>query len=289
MHDSDLLVLRLYRNGEVAANFSNWPRYFSGGRKPIHPKLDNADEWLALTPQFRKPSDLRAAWRTSELESAEILPWLASPRPFWGWEDDIVSSGLRGISPKRREAGLRLSLGLPLPSSGPASVRPHCPSSITSAVHRRACRSVWEIRSRLTIVAHNVGGSSVGLDFVLWGPAFDRGLLDATEVRLVLGPPGGADRYTNTLEIAPSDAGSIRVGRFPGARLQPGPASPQAAFRPGVDHRTGLKDWLAGRVEASVSANALSPGRADVHLGFVPSADPSGGQASWTVVVEIRA
>ena len=81
--DSDLLEMKLYRGSATVARFSNWPSYFAAGRKPANPKLDNPGEWLALTPQYRKPSELRAAWRISGLESAE--PLLARVAQTFGW------------------------------------------------------------------------------------------------------------------------------------------------------------------------------------------------------------
>ena len=76
----------------------------------------------------------------------------------------------------------------------------------------------------LTIVAHNIGGPSAGLDVAIWGPALERSLLDAREVRLVLGPPLEGEKLAGPLQAAEGDASPIpiRVARFSVRGCRPG-------------------------------------------------------------------
>jgi hypothetical protein len=141
----------------------------------------------------------------------------------------------------------------------------------------------------LSMVAHNVGGASLGVTVVIWGPALDRGLLDPKEVLLIVGSPLHGSKLTSQLQLAQADLGPIRVANFPNAALRSGPTSPQTAFRPGVDFDTGWEAWLNTRVELSLATPALRLGSGEIHLGLVPAGNPEGGQASLTIRVDVNA
>ncbi len=131
----------------------------------------------------------------------------------------------------------------------------------------------------LRFTAHNRGGASPGVRVAAWGPAVDRGLVEPLSVRIRVGAEG--PETAAGLRREELDGAVLHAADFPGFTIPAGLADPAAAFAHGYDVRS-VDRWLSTAVTAAVELRAAAPGRAGLHVGLVPFANPEAGQAAWT-------
>jgi hypothetical protein len=146
-----------------------------------------------------------------------------------------------------------------------------------------------ELRIGATTV--NVGGPSTGLDIVVFGTALS--LVDVERFELLIGSP----RTSRHRELAVRDAkgtddAPLRTCAVPDAAIPAGLAVPAHQLFAGAaqaDVMRALEARMAAQVHVNVVGRVRVPGEGELHVGFVPHANPEDGQTSSTWALRVSA
>lgn len=288
VHDSDLLELRLFRHGNPMKMFCNWPDYFADQNNLAQSRAEDGaghtKAWRDLLLNSSTEQDLRAAWESSSTfeEASKILERMA---PLVGWNSEWATVGFDSITERLSLTCKKLYF-----QKKKSQISYSKPPLLAYEGGVDELKAYVGAPLTLSVVAHNTGRASQGITIVVWGPAFDEGIVDPTTVTLTIGPQEANMVFETSLDLTPSETGQLRLARLTEVMLPQGLASPAAAFKArSGNYKQGINAWLATRVEVSMKTFALREGTADLHIGLVPIGNPEAGQTSWTIELQIRA
>lgn len=290
VHDGDLLELSFFLAGNQIGEITNWPDYFSGASKPSSPFEENDSHlhfWQDVFVEGATEEDFRNAWTVQnhfELGDA-ILTRLA---PLVKWHSDLCKLGYNSIP----EPVLLQCTALHFHHEDFLRSQPDMSAPPTLA-HEGGTDSplITKVGDTVQIlgISNNTGGTSRGVTVVVWGEALDTGLVMLTRVTLLRGPEDSKQLTEAEFAAVPAETGVIYTAEMMDVELFAGFSDVAAAFAAADgEYDAGIKLWLTARLEAHVDCIAMKPGIADIHIGFVPQANPNEGQTSWTIQLEIR-
>ncbi|NTU86078.1 MAG: hypothetical protein HGA45_43245 [Chloroflexales bacterium] len=284
VHDSDLLELHLFRGGRLAASASNWPGYFAGDPPPEAPALaPGALRGLAgLLAPGASPDELQAAWgQWRPAEGAERL--LARLAPLLGWEPALITAGPDTLPPAAVAAGVRLAFSR---AGQPGADEPPVFGHAAGSGPRFKAQVGQAIAAEAQV--HNTGGPSQGLSLVVWGSALARGLVALEGGAVTVGGLTPSAQEPLALSSVESAQGLLAVATLPDLALPRGYTSVAAAVAdaPGRPEQA-VAAWAAAQITVRLQAQALAAGRGELHIGFVPAANPDAGQAVWSLTLEV--
>jgi hypothetical protein len=284
VHDSDVLELALFEDGDEVDRLSTWPGYFEGADKPA-PENRGGDprRWRALLREAGAEQELERAWRLrADFEEPERI--LEAMAAALGWDPAQATTGYRSLPAELRER----SLAVGAPAAASAAPRAAGPPAFGVVGGSEAGLSVaGGSHLETTVVAHNAGGPMRGISVAVEGAGV--ALLADARVSIAVGPPGAASSEPVTLEPREeSPSPTVLVAAFDELAVPSGyPDMAAALAAAGGDYRRGMDAWLACRVEVSFEARAERPGASELVISLLPAENPA-GSASWSLDLEVR-
>jgi len=301
IHDSDVLEMRLWRSGDLLDAYSSCPDYFGPVSRERQVLLaGQPDRWRDLLIDGVSPADLRRVWDESLLFAEATL---AQTAQLLGMDPNRCGTGLRyllhdgadEITAALDAAGfIRLAFRS---AQTPAAVAPPEPPSgppvlTIESGSTGVDTSIGESLTWATCAAGNAGGPGRGLQVVVWGNALDQGLiaLDALAISL---PPDDAAASATWITCEPQAIGSgdsmVRVVRLDDYPLLGDTAGWGDAFIEGSwqNPHAAIAARMHRRISVQLHGTAQAVGQGQLHVGFVPLANPHNGQTSWTFAVNV--
>lgn len=285
VHDSDVLDLRLYRDGELVDRFDSFPGYFEGEATDAE-RAEAAGHPERWTPALAGGVETEALAAVFGAEDGFAERTLAEACALLGCDPRRASLGYRyAAQDPADEAPVTLRFRL---RERPAHERKlDGPPSLEAHASVPAVELAVGDGLRLGYGARSIGGPGRGLSVVVWGEALDLGLLAIDRLELLVGDVrAGARHEVAEPERAGSDGGPCLVLERPEQLLPAGSAMP-FGFVPGVDVAAMMNAMAAGSVHVNVVGRVLAPGRGALHVGFVPHDDRERGQTSMTTDVTV--
>jgi len=242
VHDSDVLEMKLFQDGRALDEHCNWPGYFEG--RDREPQGDER-AWKPVLRSGARPADLKKAWRAGAGRAEETLQEVASALAM---NEELVAVGFNYLDDVKlpRKGKTRLAFCLrerpaherkrvSQKSIGPPRLAPGMPG-IPPPEEQVFGAAPFE-PFIIPVLVHNQGGTGIGLEVTIAGPALEKGLVVVARVEVFAGRHQG-DRVPNL-----SRAGSKRPVRaaFESIPLMAGSRDPLAinvqvhcASRPGA-------------------------------------------------------
>ena len=296
VHDSDVLALRLFRDGRLRDGYTSHPDYGSAtAAAPGRRAGGDPARWRDLLRPGATPEHLGAALAGAGVEAearlrevGRLVGW--SPRwselgyAYLTREDAAAVAGAAALT---RLAALRFRAraapAAPARAAGPPRLLPYAqPPALRQTVGAPLQGVAGSGRS--------VGGPGTGLLVVVWGEAPRRGLIRPTTAQLVAGiggrPPD--DRREQPFAPREADGAPVWYAAFPDVRLpagEPDPATRTAARPAGRAPRRAMDAVFATLVHVNVLGAVLRAGRGVVHVGLVPAENREAGQAVSSVQI----
>jgi hypothetical protein len=291
IHDSDVLELRLFRDGTKVDEFCSWPGYFEGRDKPQSRSLQvespgHPELWRSVLINGATEADLQAAWENSTtLEDAcEILKRIAS---VVGWNQELVSIGIQTM-PSSILTQCTLLRFKAETYSGQRFTSSELPIFCHEGGTEPNLSTCVGEQLEIIAIAHNTGGASQGMSLVVWGSAIAQELVNLSHAVITSGAPETGQVIETSFETILSESGLLQVATLPELILSKGVANPAEAFSAAFgDYDRGMKIWLSTRIHTVLFTSVVCAGTGEIHVGFVPTANPDEGQTSWSIQLDI--
>jgi len=282
VHDSDVLDLRLFRDGARLDEYDSFPDYFGRARKAK----------TALAGQPAKWRELLVGGTEEDLGNA------FAGKPLFAERGLSAIAKLVGLDPRRARTGYRYllgdgELGTSAPFLGPTMLR-----------FRRRERPAWERAAtgppKLTVQGHpgaplelaigdelrvgvstlSAGGASRGLRVVLWGSAIDGELARIERCEVLIGDvrAGARHRMVETHEARDAQGRVLVVAELEDAEIPAGPE--QAGHAAGADFTAFFEAMQARTVHVNVVGRVVQAGASELFVGLTPIANTAGSDAA---------
>lgn len=287
VHDSDVLDLRLYRDGARVDRYDSFPGYFEGkaSKKQKAAAAGHPERWSDLLAGG-SVEELRAAWTGEDLFAEGAL---------------ARTCELIGCDPRRASVGYRYALQEALPegtltlrfrarerpayeqqAEGPTVLEQHAflPGEQQAAVGDEL---------RLSHSTRNVGGGSEGISVVTWGSALGDGLVSIERFELLVGDvsAGAKHRMLVPEERRSTDGEPMRVARVDEQPLPAGVADLEQLWGAGVDPGRVMRAMMSSTVHVNVVGRVLAPGRGTLGVALVPHANREEGASATSFTLAI--
>ncbi len=292
VHDSDVLELRLCREGKVVDRYCSWPEYFEEVSRRNARKLSGKPEkWRELLVDDGNMDRLVQVWSGSRTFAEEVL---ADTAALLGWEQPRVMVGHRYLSseltgaPESREGYTTLAFRMPRSTS--ESLTAEGPSSFGQLTLAPVTELSVGDPLELTATAQSAGGADEGLEVWVGGPALEQGLISIDEVLLRAatrpGKPG-------------SDPSTPRVREEVGAFESDGTSRLDFAIPAGVGDIWSLAQAMPGAMqqatERMISSQVYlilrgtvhSPGSAELEIEVAPLGNLEEGAAGAVTTLRV--
>ncbi|MCE9578436.1 MAG: hypothetical protein K8W52_35245 [Deltaproteobacteria bacterium] len=281
IHDSDVLLLQLCRDGAVIDRYVNAPGYFGRVSKAEQATTrGDAARWSELLVAGATPATLRAAWddRPSFAEAQ-----LARIGELLGWSEGAAGVGHThlGDEPPAGAIALRFRLrARPLHEQHATGA----PRFMRGAYNPEIELAVGDLLTlRCSVIS--TGGPARGLVLAVWGPAIDQALIAPREVTIAR--TRGDARLTWTAPLVRE--GGAWFARLADCEVPAGLVSLDAVARaPAGTTRAAREAWHACAVDATITGAVAAAGDGSLHIGFVPGGDRD-GQMSHTIHLRVSA
>ncbi|MFC4101686.1 hypothetical protein [Paenibacillus xanthanilyticus] len=302
VHDSDLLMMRLYRDGGTADTIVNNLAIFNemvGGGRP-RKRNGLPSKWAEVCAPGIEPVRLKEIWEKETVFADEALERAAE---FLAIPDEAVFRGYNvdpEIQQRTAEDGmvkvlhfrsiLRLTESIDM-------LIPEGPKLDFASWDAHAVSDVG-VKSRVTCGLINKGQTFTGLDVLVWGPAIEEGLIELGAGTMIRISPHFNAREDLSSDPLQHHFEAITPGEGPRQQIS-GYRYPDIAFSEGFLQglypadaiRLGLfNEWMAQTTRAVHSFQLAFTGRgvghSYLHLAFVPI-EPAEGQLSWRLPVYI--
>lgn len=283
VHDSEILNLRLFRNGLIADNFCNDPNYFyeklpSNQRGSSgHPKL-----WREILAPNVTESDLRRIWNeqysTAEdmlIDTARLLGW--NQKQLFLNLTELAENELSGFTCLRFRC-LKQRTFYEEKVAGPPMLKicgsvPTVDLSVNEALN-------------LHFDVYNSGGAGSGLKVLIWGPALQQDFIKLEHIRLQYGQKeiiGNLEAVFKE-KISPTGEKTI-IASFPNFKIIPGFVYPEM-IHPGrflrqQDLKEQIDCWFDNLIHLFIAGQVLAPGNGKLHVVLLPEQNRQDGQAEF--------
>lgn len=282
IHDSDILDLRLYRDGARLDRLDSDPSYYGSTRVSSKKRAElagAAEKWKGLVDD-EAVAALDAAFRADDLFAEGTLHRVT----------EIV-----GIPHAQAATGYRYR------TSGYEEL----PAGTVVLRFRDRARPAWEQAStappglqtesyvagelmlgvgdelRCSLGARSVGRASRGIGVRVWGGAIADERVAVERIELIVGDP----RTNPCVRLLPTstrsaDGAPLLVAEAPDLEIPAGTASPFGGFAPGTNMDAMMAAYARGRVHVNVVGRVIAPGRAELGIGLVPRERPEATAAT---------
>lgn len=284
VHDSDILHLWRFEDGDTIDAFDSTPDYFEPASEEEAASVrGDVSKWRSLLAPGHDEEQLRAAFDVSLDEDQPFAEdVLAQVADVLEMDHDLVMLG-----------HTYLDDAPPLPSHRLRFKRAAgAEQEVTRAINAapallpESSQTHWEgavgDSKPVDLSLQSVGGAGRGLSLAVWGPAIDQGLVRPRSAI------AGDDEVAFTLRVHP-DAGTTWVAVLPSFAIPVG-VDPQEQMRLFREDPTRafalLTDLAADELAAAVDLEALAPGKALLMLGAVPN-DNVQGQCAVEIDVQV--
>lgn len=284
VHDSDVLDLRLFRDGARVDRFDSFPGYFEGkaSKKQKAEAAGHPERWREVLVSG-SVEDLRAAWTAEDLfaeralaETCELVGCDAQ-RAFLGYRNALGSPLPEGTITLRFRSRERPAYEAPV--EGPPVFAQH---AIGPAVQPAAVGDAL----RVSCSTRNEGGAAIGLSVLVWGSAIDQELVEVGRFELLVGNVQAGAKHQS---LMPERTRSTDGERMLVARCedQPIPAGTNATFGPGVDPLAMRNAMMGSTVHVNVVGRVVRAGRGTIEIALVPHANEEDGATATSTTLAI--
>ncbi|MGE0786370.1 MAG: hypothetical protein AB7S26_11935 [Sandaracinaceae bacterium] len=288
VHDSSVLELGLFAEGQRVDRYNSFPDYFDpppeGDDADGAPRADETEasghpeRWSA---QLGADEDaLRAAWQRDALFAEDILRRTCEAV---GCDVARARTGYRYAIEERALPEGTTALRFRLRERPPHERRAEGTPQLALHAHYGGTAIPLGVGDglRLGVSVRNEGGPGLGVRVVVWGDAIDRELVAVDSLELLVGDPRkGATHQFLTPERTGSRSGPILVADRPEQAIPAG--SLAGGQSSGVDPIELMHAMMSSMIHVNVVGRVLAPGNAELSIGFVPSDAVEGGQVGTT-------
>jgi hypothetical protein len=288
VHDSDVLDLRLYRDGAPVDHKNTDPGYFERvSKKKAAALAGHPDAWADLADPAKVADVFRAENLFAEgtLASVAELVGVDRGRASVGYRyfaSDVIPAPEGAVTLRFRS---RVRPSWEESSAGPPGLE------VQSHMGDRVLRLAVPDELRLGLTARSTGAASTGLEVRAWGSALERGAVAIDRFELVLGDAlSKKDRRVVQLEAertASADGTPMWFAKRADLALPAGSQQPPA-FQPGVDVAKMMEAMRRASVHVNVIGRCIAPGAGEIGVALVPLASPK-RSAATIAKVEISA
>lgn len=287
VHDSDVLDLRLYHAGKSCDRLDTAPGYFGGrvSKKQREAVAGDPTKWRAL---ISDENALAEAWRADNLFAERTLTRTCE---LLGVDARRALMGYRylhsdGIEPLKGAITLRFRLRerpvWEATKEGPPMLELH---AYPSAPYRLAIPD----EMRISMSGRNIGGASRGLEIRVWGSALAKQIVAIGRFELVI---GSALRDLGRRAITPTlsrsiDGQPLLIAVLPEEEIPAGAVGLDQGFLPGMDIIKMMDAFQASVVHVNVVGQTIAPGRGELGIAVVPTANPQDGAAATIATIQI--
>jgi hypothetical protein len=276
VHDSDVLLLDLYRQGKRLDHFDSWPGYFEGKPRKVKPKR-HVKAWSTAFPGTEEalsqcfsaePTFAEAALAPLGLALGIEAHRLAVGVQDWSHSQHRGEVEVLSVRAVVRPAHERAAVGPPRLLT-PWQIAEHNHGTVIPDDAVREVEAAEGAELNLHLSTRNVGGPGTGVSVRV---VDDSGKADWRSVRLVLGNPRPQQVVEAPLVRAETvwraDLAEVLLPRGVPIDLQPtGPA----------DMIKVMEAQLAAQVHVAVQGTARRGGKAQATVQVRPQANPGGG------------
>ncbi len=289
IHDSEVLNLRLFRNGLIADNFCSDPHYFyeklpSNQRGTSgHPKL-----WREILAPGVTEAELRRIWNeqysTAEdmlIDTARLLGW-NSKQIFLSLKE-VLENELSGFTCLRFRC-LKQRTFYEEKIAGPPMLKvcggmPNIDLSVNEPLN-------------LHFDVYNSGGAGSGLKVLIWGSALQQDSIKLEHIRLQYGQKDVRGNLEAVFKekISPTGEKTI-IASFPNFKINPGFEYPEM-IHPGrflrqQDLKEQIDCWFDNLIHLFVAGQVLAPGNGKLYVVILPEQNRQDGQAEFITDLQI--
>lgn len=304
VHDSDLLLMRLYRNGGTADTIVNDLDIFNEMMEGKRPRKRNGlpSKWAEVCAPGVEPEQLKDIWEKETVFADEALAraaeLLAIPDAavFRGYEENPEVQQAAVEDGQRRILHFRSMLR---PCDSHDIAWPDGPKLEFADRVVHAAGDVG-VPSNVMCGLNNKGQAFAGVDVLIWGPAIDEGIVEPGAASMVRFSSSLHTQETWSCDPLPHDFDVIHPEEdqrqpISGYRY----SFPQLAFPEGFLQglypadaiRLGLmKPWMAQMQHAihsfQLAFTGRSVGQSHLNLAFIPTESPK-DQLGWSLPIYI--
>ncbi len=271
LHDSDVLMLGLFKEGVRVDYFNSAPDYFEEKVSKVQRKTASGQPelWRDLLLPDTTPSQLRKVWGSQPLFADDILVGTAQ---LTGMNIDLLleSPDVEGMEGTERFAfQLKEQPDYRIKAVGPPRFQ------LTSYTDTHTFSEGDTFNIHLNV--RNLGGAANGLAVVVWGEALDQDVIGAESVRLV-------SHNTGEVVTAQFEAIQVREGgrevttyvaRLENFQLPQGVAA-SSDISTGANWRQSYEAVHKTTITSIIYCKTLKPGQSQVLMGLVPLSNHKG-------------
>ncbi|MBM7568630.1 hypothetical protein [Paenibacillus sacheonensis] len=277
VHDSDLMLLRLFEQGKridtVVNDLTMYNEMFGKSRK----RNGSLNKWKPFLLPGRSEQELRQAWEKRTVFAEENVAAVAETV---GWHPEECSSDYQRIEESSLST-LYTSLRFREINKRPPHFEENGPPKLTYTGYRTfiQCSSGQVVTERFGL--RNQGRRFTGLQVAIWGDTLSKGWMEVVEAKLVVTSPD----YRSRQEIAGSlEEGWIETSedRIPGMYLD----FPDIDFPDGIrilravannkEARNLDKRLKTTNIDLHLSYKGISKGEGTLSHAFIPHDHPEG-------------
>lgn len=282
VHDSGVLDLRLYRDGDLVDTYLNRPDYF----EPISAKdrkkyLGKPDLWREVLADQATPKILRSVWKETPRFAEDTLRKTADLLEF---DKDFCLTGYRYLAQDTESKGLTRLAFRYVPAEATGEAQTVLPKLSFLAFYPEYDRTPGQ-ELQLSLTVNNEGSSSQGLIVVAWGEAVDQNLVELESVQAV--QLKDRDAQTRRHRFQMSAPAMFQSGQNQGINLKW--AEIKEFEIPGSQPG---RQWRAHPLEGAFGINlkgsATKTGEGTLNLGVTPATNREAGQTSQSIHLRIK-
>lgn len=265
VHDSDVLLLGLFRDGAQIDRYDSDPNYFEGaGAGTSRPPSGRPAAWAPLLAGPASVEELRRAW-ADPVQAETVLARTAS---------------LVGLDPARASVGYEyatkddpryVTLRFRHATRPAYETREEGPPRLENAFYVPQLDVSTGSPVEIHCAIRNGGGVGRGLLVVAYGSAVENGLVSLDAVELTVGPAGAPPTSAPFVDRQSADGRPLRVAAFPSLEVPAG-IDHEAALREKPPLRRLMELLVSSQIRARLSGHGRAAGVGALEVGFVVEA-----------------
>ncbi|HZO13580.1 MAG TPA: hypothetical protein VFB62_09980 [Polyangiaceae bacterium] len=271
VHDSDVLVLELFRKGDLVDCYNSAPDYFEKMGDVERAKVAGAVElWRDLLVGGHDESDLAKVFADRRLFCEDNLAAIAAQL---GMDAARVGTGYQYIAESgvAETVAVRFRLlerpGYERQVVGPPRLTLPWGADRLPPEYREQHSLMVGSPVQLSALCRNIGGASRGVEVIVEGDGLARGHVKLTKANVVVGIP----REREFAETALVERDGCLVAAFPDIAVPPGIDGDVNALM--VQHPDKMVDLMhVSNVHVNLHGDALAPGQTTLRVTIVPVA-----------------
>ncbi len=279
VHDSDVLTMQLFGEGDELDTYDSFPEYFSMAMPEAGEEGDervsyegDPDKWRLLLVDGSTVEQLAQAFASDDVFAEATLGTIGE---LFGWDNEHTQTGFRYLEPGEAHTVLHFRLRATA-SQGAGQQEEQGPPTLTRYSFTPQMELSVGDQTQLSCSFESTGGASQGVEVALWGSAVDAAVFDASEATIRRRVGDEFVDQTVELEARDADHGRVLVARFPDVEI---PAGLGDIYGPGGDP-TMLRQAMAASFQKHlhliVPATVREAGEFTLNVGMVPEENREG-------------